>query len=338
MRIATFDTATLPTAFASAVEAPADDGWVKLMPVGPLHHRDQGARWRLTDAAAVAAASTSRMGDTDVVIDYEHETDRDNGQPAPAAGWIKEFEARADGLWGRVEWTDRAKRMLAAREYRYISPTFLHDGTGEVRLIARAALTNAPALDLPALASTTIDQRSNGMHPKTVHKALGLAEDATDEDVTKAVVALGARHAATMSALGLPADADEAAAKAKLETMSTAAPAASDFVPRAEYDRVAGDVKALREAETERAATAAVDKATAAGKIAPGMRDWAMARAKADLEDFERFAEAAPALMSATGTGAVRTPAAADGGGVAKVLGVDPKGWEDSGKRLSGAA
>lgn len=74
-----------------------------------------------------------------MVIDYEHQTDHtsENGQPAPAAGWIRELDVRGGALWGRVEWTAKAAASIAAREYRYISPTFRH--------------TPAPANDLGSI-------------------------------------------------------------------------------------------------------------------------------------------------------------------------------------------
>ena len=66
----------------------------------------------------------------DLPIDYEHQGERAvaNGQPAPAAGWIRRIFERAGAVWGEVEWTGRAAAMLKAREYRFISPLFLYDG------------------------------------------------------------------------------------------------------------------------------------------------------------------------------------------------------------------
>ena len=139
---------------AAAVEIPAGaPEWIMLMPAGRLDARD-GRRWRLTDADAVVAATHARAGSTDLVIDYEHQTkySSENGQPAPAAGWITELEARAGALWARTRWTDQAAAALRAREYRYLSPWFMHTPDGVVTCLSGAALTNTPALDMPALA------------------------------------------------------------------------------------------------------------------------------------------------------------------------------------------
>lgn len=84
------------------------------------------------------------------------------GEATPAAGWLKTIDDRPDAngvLWGGAEFTERAAKMLAAREYKYISPV-IHWGardkaTGEQQgaTITSLALTNTPQLErLPAIA------------------------------------------------------------------------------------------------------------------------------------------------------------------------------------------
>jgi phage I-like protein len=63
-----------------------------------------------------------------------------------AAGWIKELRHDETGLWGRVEWTARAAAMIAAREYRTLSPAFLHDDAGVITQAKSAGLVHNPAL------------------------------------------------------------------------------------------------------------------------------------------------------------------------------------------------
>ena len=140
-----------------AVELPAGapPEWIQLLPAGEMQARD-GRRWRLADATAAIKESLNRSGAIDLPIDYEHQTDlaQKNGRPAPAAGWIKQLVDRAGSIWGQVEWTAKAAEHISQREYRYLSPTFVHDKSGIVRYIMRAALTNNPALNMPALATT----------------------------------------------------------------------------------------------------------------------------------------------------------------------------------------
>lgn len=128
--------------------------WIEILPVGEIRARD-GRRWTLDDPAMVIANTLLYRNGLDLVIDYEHQTEaaERNGQPAPAAGWIKELEVRDGAIWGRVEWTERAAEAIRAKEYRYFSPVFAHERkTGRVTMIDSGALTNNPALDLTALA------------------------------------------------------------------------------------------------------------------------------------------------------------------------------------------
>ena len=120
------------------------------------------------------------------VVDYEHQSirARENGQPAPAAGWIQAlayFPGR--GLFSKVEWTERARDLIKTGEYRYISPFFEFDNTtGAVQRLINAALTNTPALDglMAVAASLNLSNADSvadlvngaiteGILPKTLH-------------------------------------------------------------------------------------------------------------------------------------------------------------------------
>ncbi len=93
----------------------------------------------------------------DLPIDYHHASvlaSQGRLAKAPAAGWIRELELRADGseLWGRVLWTSEALADVAARRFRYLSPVFLFGSPDRVSgepvpmLIHSVALTNTPFL------------------------------------------------------------------------------------------------------------------------------------------------------------------------------------------------
>jgi len=89
---------------------------------------------------------------TDIPIDYEHQTlggsySSPNGQ-APAAGWIKQvFAEPGVGLLAEIEWTDQARQMLSAKEYRYLSPVaVIRKSDRKLVAIHSAALTNKPAI------------------------------------------------------------------------------------------------------------------------------------------------------------------------------------------------
>ena len=143
---------------------------VRILPAGAFQSKDgrpasvtQGriSHWRLDASNAAAVIAARRNGEQGFVIDYEHQTlnKATNGHPAPAAGWFKGLEWReGQGLFMvQIEWTERAREMIAGSEYRYLSPVFGFDSqTGAVTYIHSVALTNDPALiGLADLAAAT---------------------------------------------------------------------------------------------------------------------------------------------------------------------------------------
>lgn len=82
----------------------------------------------------------------DIVIDYEHQTLKD--VQAPASGWIKELILKNDGIYAKVEWTERAKSYLKNKEYRYLSPVVMvRPRDKKAAQLHSVALTNTPAIN-----------------------------------------------------------------------------------------------------------------------------------------------------------------------------------------------
>lgn len=115
----------------------------------------------------------------EVPIDYEHASvvKAENGEPAPAAGWIKSmWYEEGVGLWAAVEWTDKAKNEILAKQYKYLSPVIIFDTTTRsVERIHSVALTNNPRIknqrDLLAASwklSSLLDKETNMPEPKVV--------------------------------------------------------------------------------------------------------------------------------------------------------------------------
>ncbi len=135
-----------------------EQGWIHIFPLGEFPARDgrpgtlyvPAKTWILTEESAQEVIHCWEERQTPLVVDYEHQTyeTHENGQPAPAAGWVKELIFHENGLFAVVEWTSRAKEYIRSGEYRYISPTFLFDvNTGVILELCSIALTNNPALD-----------------------------------------------------------------------------------------------------------------------------------------------------------------------------------------------
>lgn len=109
--------------------------------------------WELTPERGHQMVATLNQRKIDMVIDYEHATikSKNSGDPAPAAGWLKSAGftyIEGVGLCSTdFEWLDKAKAHIQAKEYKYISPVFLYNKSGEICALINVALTNTPALD-----------------------------------------------------------------------------------------------------------------------------------------------------------------------------------------------
>ena len=218
-----------------------------LLPAGEFKGRDgrpgKDLSWKLTDAqgrALAARMNTRHQGGVQFNLDYEHQAmlAEKNGQPAPASGWAGQFEWRdGQGLFAlNVQWTAKAKQMIEAGEYKYISPVMLYNkDTGEVTDVINASLVNIPALDLNPVAQENM-ARLNAFfttNPESLMnlvllaclKALGLPEtDATTaEQAVSAIATLKAAQAAVpvalCKALALPDAATAAQAETALATL-----------------------------------------------------------------------------------------------------------------------
>ena len=256
---------------ALAAEQSASEQWVHLLPKGPAVARD-GRRWRVDDPSAIVRRTRAYAGRAPLVVDYEHQTEqaKKNGQAAPAAGWLKDFEVREDGIWGLVEWTDRARAFIANREYRFLSSVFSAARDGRVIQLFHAALTNAPALELTALAR---------------------AEDFMDE-LTE-----------LRKLLGLPEEADIPAITANvsdlLKAQASAKPDPSQYVPIAEFERVTRDLNARDQGVALAKAEDAVDHAIEHGQLPPYLRDWGVSLCTVNKPAFQQFVDrTSPALAS----------------------------------------
>lgn len=131
--------------------------WAQLLPVGPRIDARDGRSWTY-DPATVIAAFRANSGP--LAVDYEHAQDilAPKGTPAPAAGWLVTKEERDGSLWGNIEWTERAAQLIAARAYRYLSPSIRHDAERRITDLNGAALVNRPALYLEPLDIATRDE------------------------------------------------------------------------------------------------------------------------------------------------------------------------------------
>lgn len=237
---------------------------VHLLPLGEIKGRD-GRRWTLSDANALVRASM-REG-VDLVIDYEHQVDDPDQRtpgPVPAAGWVRDLTVKSDGIWGRVVWTQKARNMIEAREYRYLSPVITHRRDGQIIRLKGASLVHRPNLELTALSrqEETVPELENDIG--RIATALDLPEDAGTDQILDAIRALSQE------------------------------PDPSRYVPVEAVQEMLRDRASLQSELGEHHVERRVDEATAGGYITPGMRDWAVSLCRRDPDAFEDFLSTTP--------------------------------------------
>ncbi|KAF1024262.1 MAG: hypothetical protein GAK37_03160 [Pseudomonas sp.] len=311
--------------------------WVQLTPAGefrPMDGRPMNVpAWRIDAASAAAVIEQRKARKTPPVIDYEHQTlkKEENGQPAPAAGRLQELEWReGSGLWGRVEYTARAARLIEDGEYLFFSPVFSYAPDGTVTAILMGALTNDPAIDglepLARRAAATF-----GIHPtqeelkvdellKAIIAALSMKDDTTADQAIAALSALkpalddqAGQLAKLRETLGLDKDASPdqiAAATGQLMAAKAGEPDPAKFVPVAAVQQLQGQVAELSARLTGGELDRLVNTAIEEGRLAPAMETWARQYGKKDIAGLKTFLEGAQPIAALTRQqGAGRQPA-----------------------------
>ena len=275
---------------------------IQLLPAGEYVAGRDGRRWTKRSADAIAQKSNEYLPQH--IIDENHATDlkAPRGESAPAMGWFTNVHAEEDGsVWADAVWTSRGKTALENQEYRYISPVFECDASGEIIKIMRAALTNSPNLELQNLNSTQTAPADNpakeNVMKKEICAALGLPETATDNEVLAAITALKTQ-----------------ANSAQTVDLAAYAPRADLAQMEARAVQAEKTLAEMNAAQLKAKAIAAVEKAVADRKIAPASKDayLAMCATEEGLSNFTKIMESSPALIPAGTSGASGTPPAAE--------------------------
>lgn len=251
--------------------------WIQVAPRGRVTTRDG----RSYSFDPERLAERFRQDGIDIPVDLDHSVSlrATRGETGSVVGWIKEIEARPDGVFARIEWLTGGLEVLRARTHRFVSPTFHHTETGEATWLHSVALVAAPALPLPAVASATGSVREP--HQETSMKSV-------------------------LSALGLTEGADEAACLAAVTTLK------ANTVPKAVHDEALAslstkseELAALQAAVRSGQVDELIESALAAKKIVPAQRDHYVALCASDegLTSVKKLLEATPSSLAASGLG-----------------------------------
>lgn len=208
-RIALANEVTERRMLGLANEVSATDDWFQFAPIGEFDH---SAGLQRVDAKAVTAMANEfnsvagRLKTTFVgrPIYAGHPDLAPQMYPDKKAyGWITALQARVsnppaagDGLYAKAKWSDEGKTMLANGHYKFHSPYWDVDLIGREKgrnvyrpkTVFSAGLTNEPNIPVLPLAN----EKENQMERAVLIAALGLANTATDADITTAIGALRA--------------------------------------------------------------------------------------------------------------------------------------------------
>lgn len=337
--------------------------WQQILPAGTFSARDgrpvDAPAWRLdaTLAATLIAQFSRRVNAA--VVDYEHQTlhAEVNGVPAPAAGWINELQWReGQGLFAKIEWTAKAREMIQAGEYRYLSPVFQYaPGTGDVLTLEMAAVTNYPGLDgMQALAAMRSIHHPTEEHPvdllKMLIEALGLEPNTTEDDAIAALKKVAADNTgfvAMLTALRQELGAEEGAGldalKARVAALKSGGTQGGETPDPAKYV----SVKVVEDLRAELAALSGqfnsnqleelVSEGLEDGRLLKAQEPWARDLGKKDIQALKAYLETAQpiAALRSTQTNGVTTQVDDNGLdaeelAVCRSMGIDPEEYAKS--------
>ena len=134
-------------------------------------------------------------GSKEVLCDFEHKSeDPSMTSDTAAAAWISNLSVDKErGLVGDLKFTDLGAEAVTNRRLRFLSPVWTLDADGRPDRLRSVALTNKPNIPVacvlnrePAPAVQLVEEEK-GHEMDKLKELLGLAPDATEEDILAAV-------------------------------------------------------------------------------------------------------------------------------------------------------
>lgn len=329
--------AALTIAINSVTESSSTARWLRVLPMGEFTSVDgrpvgmtwgkgmpvECKSWLLTQEQGQKLVAALKERQDDLVIDYEHQTLKaaGNGQPAPAAGWMKDFELREDGLYALCEFTPNAQTMIDNKEYRYISPVFpFHHKTGLVTALLNVALTNAPALDgltdvmakaaLSLFPSTSKEDSAMDELRERLQWMLNLPVGATVEDIKaqfdKLIEQISngqGMAAASVDLLALLANQkQQIAALSQQLTQQTTEPDPTKFVSIDVVNALNSQIAALSQKNMTDEGQTLVQAALTDNRITPAEATWLGSVGKKDVNAVKAYLDGKPVIAALSQT------------------------------------
>ncbi|MEI6675068.1 MAG: phage protease [Verrucomicrobiota bacterium] len=179
------------------------DGWFKISPYGVFRGKTPGRPQHVSveNAKAMESEFNSMLGTLGrlfrgIPIYHGHpDVDPEIWPDDRRIGKITQLQARADGLWGFAEWNSLGDQNKAEGWWIYPSPRW-DSPVGQTRFtpdrLISIGLTNTPRIEdsepvfnseLETKTLETTTEPNQPMDPKLIRQKLGLAPEATDEEV-----------------------------------------------------------------------------------------------------------------------------------------------------------
>jgi len=168
--------------------------WLQALPLGDYQHPSYGSL-KITPEKVSGLVRSFKDGvrETAIDVDYDHKA-----HTGKAAGWVKDAEARPDGLWLAVSWTEDAYASLKKGEYKYFSSEFQDSWTHPKTkakhqdVLFGGAITNRPFVKdiLPINLSEVLGHEGGAVDEALkalLRKKYKLAEDADEAAILTAV-------------------------------------------------------------------------------------------------------------------------------------------------------
>lgn len=163
-------------------------------------------------------------GAKEILMDFEHKSEVDKiDSDTRAAAWIANLAIDDErGLVGDLKFTDEGADAVANRRLRFLSPVWPLDEEGRPTHLKSVALTNtpnipvAPVLNKAQPGEVNVEDTKENENMDKIKEALGLAPEASEEDVLNAVTALVQKNKDAETA-ALEKEADEFAEANKLK-------------------------------------------------------------------------------------------------------------------------
>lgn len=172
---------------------------VLLCPYGDF---PKGETVQVCDSKAFAnlVAAWDADGKKEILCDFEHASEVERiDSDTKAAAWISNLQVTDEGLVGDLKFTDLGAEAVSNRRLRFLSPVWTLDGENRPETLKSVALTNKPNIKgKPVLNKEDNLEPTKKENPNMdkIKAALGLAPEASDEEVAAKVAELKAANEA----------------------------------------------------------------------------------------------------------------------------------------------